>query len=297
MEIKEKKSEISKEELGLWIHYHEFLAKAIGIGVASILLLLLGIVPMVGRFYRIKKSLKAENVKLEELSRKVTVADNLDQNIVNERIEFLNKVLPPTKDVVIYLNTLSSLAKEFNLSLGDVSLSPGVIYEQDRNQKKQGAKQIKTKKWQTLATELRIVGSKDNVYQFLRQVEKTAPLMVVKDVQMSRVGSKTDKDSFVLTLKLGMVYAKPQTSDFKGEIKLLTKDDQQLLASIRDLKSYPLAITNEPSRSNNSQRDDLFTPGFKVKEKDQFLLPQPELSSQSSESAESSQSSQVQIQK
>ncbi len=297
-----KTRELSKKEIELWIHYHNFLTKAIAIGGASLLLILIGIVPMMSKFIKTKQLLKQERNKLEILTKKVVVADNLDQNILEERVKLLNKVLPPTKDVVIYLNTLDSLAKEMNLSLGDVSLSPGIIYEDEESKQEQNKSKPKINQqgWQVLETELRIVGARDDIYDFLRQVEKTAPLMVIRDVQMSRVGSKLNKsNNFILTLKLGMVYATPRKDQIlKGEIKLLTKEDEKVIAEVRNLKSYPLEFATSSISTERQERNNLFEPLDKIRSTNQSVprqteIPQPQLES-SSESSESSRASQIQ---
>ncbi len=300
MAVKLDEGKFDKKEFYLWLHYHDFLTKAIVITGAGVLLILIGIIPMVNRFYKSRQLLNKEKAKLEELSQKVTVADNLDQNILAERVNLLNQVLPPSKNVVIYLNTLANLAQELNLSLGDVSLSPGVIYESKEDKAKSKTKTNK-EKWKLLETELRIIGNKESIYKFLKQVEKTAPLMVVKDVKMGRVGSKGDNESFILSLKLGMVYAQPEDNrQVKGEIKLLTKEDEQIIAKIRDFKTYPLGTDQAKGSQSTFSRDNLFEPGLKFRLTNQSGLPQEEKSQlqlqPSPESSESSQSSQLQNQ-
>ncbi len=293
--------EITKKEISLWVHYHNFLAKAIMIAGASLLLIIIGIIPMTRKFYATRQLYKKEQEKLEVLAKKVVVVDNLDPNILEERVRLLNKVLPPNKDVVVYLNTLDRLARDFNLSLGDVSLSPGIVYKQDDEKETSKKSREVNEKWKTLETELRIIGGRDNIYGFLRQVEKTAPLMIIKDVQMSRVGSQVNNDEFVLTLKLGMVYAEPDIKKIAGgEVKLLTDQDEIIIGEIRDLKSYTLSLNEGNDQKNKLKgvRNDLFKPALEIKSINQSHphqteIPQPQLES-SSESSESSRASQIQ---
>ncbi len=277
----------------LWIHYHYYLTRAILVVGAGILLIMIGILPTINKMVKTRKRLKSEEAKLKEVTSKIVVIDNLDPNIVEQRVRLLDMVLPPSKDVVIYLNTLNSLARELNLSLGDISLSPGIVYKEEGEQKKSKAKVAKkSETWEDLETEIRIIGSRDNIYTFLKQIENIIPLMVMKDVQISRVGQGTD-DSFVLSLKLGMVYAEPNLALVaKKKISLLNQDDEKLLENLKNLRSYPIetSISNGGTKENSSLKD-VFKSTVSIRSINQSLPLQPE-SSQSAQSSPSAQTNQ-----
>ena len=275
-------------DLNLWMHYHYFLSRAILVAGASVFLILVGVIPMISRFKQTRVALTKEKEKLETLSQKVVVLDNLDLRILKDRLELVNRVLPPSKNVVIYLNTLDLLAKELGLSLGDVSLSPGLIYEKESKQTKKQSVVKGKEKWQTLETEVRIIGSQENIYAFLRRVEGLAPLMVIKDVQVSRV--EEGSDNFILSLKLGMIYAEPKVERIVGQqIKLLSDEDERLVETLKSLRSYPLEVnTSTPTLLRN--KADLFKPAEGVRSTNQSLEShQTEIQTQSLESSQSAQ--------
>ena len=282
---------MKNQDWKLWIHYHYYLARAVLIVGAGVLLVMIGILPMINKLMGTQKRLKQEKAKLEELTNKIVIVDNLDPNIVEQRAKLLDGVLPPSKDVVRYLNTLNALTKELNLSLGDVTLSPGVVYQEQTKQKKSKIKVAKKgETWRNLETEIRIIGSKDNIYTFLKQIENIAPLMVMKDAQISRVNQGSDA-SFVLSLKLGMVYAEPDfNSIVKRQISLLNSEDEKLFDKLKLLKSYSVDQQNNYNPTGNNLRNDIFQSGISVRSKlTNQSLPLPVESSQSAQSSPAAQ--------
>ena len=284
---------ISKDQdILVFFRYHAFLARAMAVFFASVILLIIGVYPAVQKFSGVRDKLKKEEDVLKKLTGQVLVLDNLDDNILKQKIEVLDRVLPLSKDVVAYLNTLDGLSRELGLSMGDISLAPGEIYSSRKED--EASEKKRNSGLSSLETEVRITGDIAKIYDFLKQIENIAPLMLIKDVQMSRVG--TFSETFVLTVRLGMIYADPVTSgSFKGVVNVFSSEDEKIFNKISEFKYYSSNMIPVDDNSNSgSENRDLFAPGFSERTilLDQSNLPQPQQDQELNPFQESSQSAQ-----
>lgn len=255
----------TRPDILTFIRYHSSLMSAILVLVVSVVLLTFGVVPMWNRLFDARSQQETAQQELDQLSQKVVILASLDDSILQERVTVLDRVLPPTKDVVAYLTAVDGLSRDFGLSLGGVSLSPGDISTSsaDVAQRKQSG-------LSALETEVRILGDSDAIYGFLRQIESTAPLMLVKDVEMNPLGTG---QSFLLTVRLAMLYADPLASgSLKGVVSLFSASEDRLFETLRGFRRYTLAPSAGELPSGTS---DLFSPSG-VTAPDQSSLPEEE---------------------
>ena len=271
-----------RSRLAVLLRYHAVLVRAVVVLVATLVLIASGVVPMWGRLREVRGEIDSKSGELEQMSQRAVILNSLDDQVLRDRVVVLDAVLPPSKDVVAYLTALDGLSRDFGLSLGGVSLTPGELATGSASAKQQAPRQSALS---SLETEVRILGAAESLYGLLRQVEETAPLMLIKDVQMNRVGSGS---TFLLTLRLSMLYADPLvTGALSGVVSLFTPQEEVLFERVKSFNRYVLSSSVAEGPLGKS---DLFAPGSISP--DQSSLPEesPEESPGPQESPSSSPS-------
>jgi len=213
------------------------MARAVAMGSAALLLLVLATIPFFQNASTLSKKITTRKKEADELSKKVTILSGLDQEVLKQRVETLDQALPPKKDVVLYLTAIDGLSKELELNFGGISLSPGEVTEAtksaDKNAKKSKADALGL---HTLDTNVKIDGREESIYSFLKTIENSTPLMQIKDV---KVTSQED-GVFSLSLQLGMLWAAADIGQVKGQIELFDSKEEayfRQLADYRHIKS------------------------------------------------------------
>lgn len=250
---------MAQSSIEVLIRKHEVLAKAIGVGVVGFFILMVAVVPSFNKNTELREEVKDKNSELDKLSQRVVVLTDVDEGVLDERITVLNRVLPPRKDIMAYLSTLDGLSRELNLSIGGFSVSPGKIYESSQTAAKK-SEEPPIAGLAYLDTEITISGSEESIYEFLRQVENTSPLLKVSDIKMSRV-NKEEGSPFNLSLQMAMLYA-PATMDGKvpgGAIELFRPEEEQVYSMVAEFKYYDLPLLLQDSEAINEGRENIFS--------------------------------------
>ncbi len=214
---------------------HGNMARAIGIAVGTLILLVVATIPLFGSASEMTGKITAKRKESRELTDKVSILSGLDVEVLNERVRILDQALPPRKDVVLYLSAIDGLSRELNLNFGGISLSPGEVTEATGSATKASASK-KFTGLDTLETDIDITGTQENIYAFLRLVEESVPLMTITDVKVSGVSA----DNYMLSLKLSMLYAISDVKAVKGPITLFDEKEEgyfQQLAKYRKFES------------------------------------------------------------
>jgi len=234
----------------MWFNSHKNLAIAIMIGVGSLLLVFVAILPIYNSASKILKNINKKSIELDSINDKVAILTKLDSNILKERVEVIDRALPPRKDVLLYLNSVDGLSRELGLTFGGLSLAPGEVTEAT------GAAKKTTKAsggLQALETEIKMSGGKDSVYSFLRTIEEVLPLMQIKNIKVTVSGD----DQYSLTLTLAMLWAEPATADVKSKITLFGETEEKYFSQLSGYRRFESAISFE---ENSTAKQDLFAP-------------------------------------
>lgn len=235
---------------------HQIAVKALGVGVSSLLILLIGLIPLFRSAGNLLKKIDTRSNEAESLSRKVAILSQIDQQVLKERTKIIKAALPETKDIIAYLGAVDGLSKELGLSFGGITVSPGdVSGEPQKSGTNKGKSARKVASLNVLDTEIKITGTRDGIYAFLRQVEQTLPLMQVSDVVVNRL----ENDLYTMSLSLGMLWAPTPTIDLKGAINLFTEKEESYFQKLNMFRAYQgSASTGNESGALNETRQDLF---------------------------------------
>ena len=234
----------------MWFNSHKNLAIAMMVAAASLLLVVVAIVPIYQSASTIYADIEKKSAELDALNTKVSILTKLDANILIERVSVIDKALPPRKDVLLYLSSVDGLSRELGLTFGGLSLAPGDVTEAT------GSASKSTKSsggLQTLQTEIKMSGGKDGIYTFLRTIEEVLPLMQIKDVKVTVAG----EDQYTLALTLGMLWAEPATADVKSKIVLFGDSEEKYFSQLSSYRRFEPVISGG---ENQVSKQDLFAP-------------------------------------
>ena len=206
-------------------------------GVVVILMVLGGIFvvkPLVEKLLSDQSALGSERQKLTFLVNKVDQLNKLDGNLVQQRLQLINSVIPSTKDGLGGIAYLSQAAANFGLSVDSLSVSPGII---STSSAATSAATGQGSEDQGLTFQMAVSGDRDSVLNFVDLFAKpTYPIFIPRTIALSLQGQK---ESAVLTL--AMYWKSPPTS-FGGDsvpVAVLTSGEESFLEW---LKKYPSKI-------------------------------------------------------
>ncbi|MFH2019721.1 MAG: hypothetical protein ABII80_03860 [bacterium] len=245
---------MEKTKYKLWMIRHYFGLRA-GV-VALIAVMLLGFVvrPIFTNVKQIQSQIETEAAKEKSLSEKVSLLSGMDQEVLKERVKLLDKALPPDKDVVLYLSTLDGLSRELGLSFNSIKLVPGEVTSgSEATASAQTSRKI-SEGLQSLDTEIKISGSQESIYTFLRTVEESVPLMQINDVKINRISS----DQNTLSLKLGMLWASFDPKAVKGVISLFNQQEEQYFQKLLSYPQYSSELVSNDQDLGSLGKDNVF---------------------------------------
>lgn len=234
----------------MWLHRHRTLVTAGLVFAVTFMLVFVAIIPIYQNTNTLLLKITAKTTEKNELVNKVSVLSKLDPPTVAARVAVLNAALPPKKDVLLYLSAVDGLSRELGLTFGGLSLSPGEL-----NASGSAKKTVTTSGLQTLETDIKIQGGKENIYTFLRTIEQVLPLMQVKDIKVTVLADQ----QYILSVTLGMLWADPQTTAVKGVITLFGGEEEKYFTELSQYRKF-IGVLPATQDTGSAKNSDLFTP-------------------------------------
>lgn len=232
---------------------HQVALKAVGIALVSVMIILVGLVPLFKSAGASLRKIEARQKEEKLLSQKVAILSQIDQTVLTERTKVIKAALPESKDVIAYLGAVDGLSKELGLSFGGITIAPGDV--SGKAETKAGKNKRTVSELNVLDTDIKISGTKDGIYAFLRQVEQTLPLMQVADVSVQ----VADEDLYTMTLSLGMLWSGTPETDLKGAITLFNEKEESYFQRLNSFRLYPASRVEtavaEVGKTNLFQQD------------------------------------------
>lgn len=234
----------------MWYARHKLLAMAAILAVVAVGLGLLIALPIYQRTSKLLTKIEAKTKERDELTTRVSLLSKLDNNVLLERVRILDSALPPKKDVLLYLASINGLSSELGLSFGGINLTPGELNEASSSAKKKVEVGVSS-----LESQIKIQGSKESVYAFLRTIEQVLPLMQIKDIKVGVVG----ENQYSLSLTLGMLWAANSTVDVKGPVTIFGEEEEKYFQQLAGYREYPGLMT-QGITENLVTKTDVFSP-------------------------------------
>ena len=218
---------------------------------------------------RLKSRLTTHTKLIKEhdrLATKLETLEGIDRVLVSERVKKMEEVFPSKKPIVQLMGSLNSLASEYNLSFGGITLRPGSLAEEEVDPKKAKEK-LKSK----LPAELRdlrfgfqIAGSFDSIAEFMDELENLAPLMKIDQLSLTIKSNpylEGQTVSVIADIEVEAYYQIPPKSlgSVGKPVELLSQDDEKILNRLFSFKTYEAVIPVAPTG-----KVDLFSTGLEV---------------------------------
>jgi len=240
---------MANSTLTQYIIRHQLMVKVAGIILFTVILVFVAIVPLMSSISQNSRSIATRDKERVALVDKVTLLSQLDLQVLDDRLRILDTALPPRKDIVAYLAAIDGLSKELGLTFGGLSISPGEVTDKPEETVKKTVSGL-----QTLDTTIKVKGSQESIYTFLRSVEQTLPLMQIKDVKVAGAG----EGAYSLSLSMGMLWAPAGSADVKGALTLFNEDEEAYFQTLSGYRSYKADIFDSATTNIDSGRTDLF---------------------------------------
>jgi len=227
-----------------------------------VLLLLLGIMPQVQAALDLSSKQTAETKKLDALPRKAQELENLSSSPVAQQIQTVEKVLPSSKPLLELLTSLNLAARESQVNISALSLSPGSIATDSASVATTSkSKTVKKSKGttDTLSVDLIIGGQLNDVNRFFETVERRAPLSTISSMSLTKknqgiVGSQVDSFEAELTIT-SYFFVQSVNSAVETALPPVTSEQQALL---EDLATFVLATDAQQREIQGGGLNDLF---------------------------------------
>jgi len=236
---------------------HQMAFRAAIVCFSIVLILLIGLLPLFRSAGVTLRKIETRQKEETALSQKVAILSQIDQAVLRERANVIKNALPEKKDVIAYLGAIDGLSKELGLSFGGITITPGDVTTKTES-KSEASKSSKKKRTvgqlNVLDTDIKISGTRDGIYAFLRQVEQTLPLMQVSDVAVSKIA----EEQYSLSLSLGMLWSPTLTTDLKGAITLFNEKEEAYFQKLNNFRTYAASSTTDETTAILG-KENLFT--------------------------------------
>ena len=198
----------------LYIQYKEFIIPIVAI-IVSIILVVIIVIPQTQGLLQNQEELKKEQEKLTVLKNNYNLLVNMDEAQVTSNLQSLTKALPPNKDFVGVINTISYNSVRSNIFIEDFEFLVGDISKQPKE----------SSDFPFLTLKLSLSGSAESVINFISELYKSIPMAEVIDIKSTSENSTVTVLFYYKTFSQGSV-----TSDFP--LTELTKKEQGIIDDI-----------------------------------------------------------------
>ena len=148
--------------------------------------------PKVMAIVKANRDLTTSRKTLAELTKKVTTLEGLSKPELTDKVDLVLQVLPSEKDVPITISTLKRVALNNNLVVSELSI-PEVGEIASSSAETKTSKNVKEDILPSLSVKLTLVGQRERIISFFKEVETTAPLMKVNGLAISQKAEGLDE--------------------------------------------------------------------------------------------------------
>jgi Tfp pilus assembly protein PilO len=241
------------------VRTYQGLITAIVMVLFSIVGIIFGIVPAVGKVNDIRNEMITLATTTQQLQTKIDILNSTDESVYRAQLQELIAAVPSDKSLTTLFSTIDAVGVSSGVTLTDLSLvKPGSIATESAVKQSNEEKQIGSN---LLPFSVTVNGSYTQIYNFLGQIINVRRFFRVRNftisfVDMTNISVRMDMDAFYAPISLNpALFDKPLDS--------ITKDEEDTIAKISAYPivgqiSLPAVSTVQPSVS--SGRSDPFNP-------------------------------------
>lgn len=174
-----------------------------------------------------KKIDNEEKIKMQQLS-KLTHLKSVDDESVKKYFNDFEYILPRQKNISLLLSTIGGLGTASGLSIGSIKLSPGVVYPNDDDSKKN------SEVIETINFNLALDGDQEQIMNFFNLVNNSKQLLNLININLG-----VDKENiWHLKVEAESYFAplpKPNINQMT-ELSVVSKNQQKALKQIGNLR-------------------------------------------------------------
>lgn len=193
------------------------------------------IVPQVKQILNDKSSLDQETARLEKIKRKLNELKTINQNDLSERTNLALQAVPPEKNFLGLLSNLEKAANKNSLAVESFQVIPGSL-----NVTQQGK----------LSLKMSIIGSLENVKNFLVSAESILPIV---DMKVIKIGIEKDIATTEMSLDLSFLPLPKTLGSIDSPLPHLTVDEEKALSKLSgfDRSQNDLGGSDIPAGKDN----------------------------------------------
>lgn len=172
---KDKKVNLELSNLTvLYQHYKDYFLP-LGVILACVLIVFFVVIPQLQQYFSLQEQLKNETQKLAVLKSNYFFLTNLDDAKSNSNLSVLSLALPQNKDFAGIMNAISYASAKVGVSVGDFEFSVGELSGADEG----------VTSYPSIKIDVSLVGSVQDIIQFVAELYKTAPVNEATSVKIS----------------------------------------------------------------------------------------------------------------
>lgn len=224
------------------------------LGLLSVGIILLSIVPQINSTTNLYNEMLKENKRLAQLRVKVAQLDDASNSTILVNSDKINSTLPSKKPLLELLSGLNAIGNKTQVSFNDISLTPGEISTKSAESattKKKKESNVAAKKYEVLDLDVTVTGKIQNINQFLKEVELLAPFTNVTAMTLNEKTSSNQDLSFsetVFEAKLTITtyfFNRAITATIDSSLPELTAAQQGVINGIQNFTYSTLEAQNE----------------------------------------------------
>lgn len=186
----------------------KYLFVTIGFSLLGVIILLTSIFPQVSKIVEIQNDIDSQSQKLKQLQIKLSSLQDAQTLQLVENAQSIDHALPSYKPLLELMSGINYVARQSNISIEDIQLTPGIISEEEQNSDQVIKKTTQDLGgYKSLSVDLKISGNMSEINSFLSQLERISPLINVNKIALSE--EKKLVDDFL-------------NSDFEAELEIMT---------------------------------------------------------------------------
>jgi len=186
--------------------------------------------PKITDIFQMRKNLKEEKEKLTKLTQKEALLESLDEYELTTKTQFLLKILPSQKDVLLPLATLRSLADQLNLRVSSIQVNLSEINSSNQ--------------LSSIGFSLKIEGDRESIKEFIGKIRVTYPLMKIEDLNFSLKG--VSESETTLKIKTFFLSLPKEIGKIEDPLSLITPVEEKVYQEV-SIFSSPLREEFAPS--------------------------------------------------
>lgn len=241
--------------LQLFLNTRRYLALAIAFGLGAAVLLFSATYPQVKGVVANNKELKQETEKLLLTKKKAAELSQLRSSPEFAQADKVNEVLPSHKPILELLSSVHRVAKEAQVGINNLEVSPGEIASEAAQVKKEAA----GKNYISLDLVLNVTGKRENVEQFMILIEQASPITTITKLSINTSTKKTElgeRETTSAALELSAYFfTKTIKATIEDPLPVIGQQERDVFQTIGEFESSGM---EEQTKIIGGGKEDLF---------------------------------------